>query len=106
MELTPFSRVPVWLCNVVLCLHLWRVVLGYLALALYFVLWFRGTFPLLQIRRSKVALLLFKLLLDLDSISVCYAKRGDVQEFYFFLDVLVQAVVVFEYQMLLHILDT
>ena len=61
---------------------------------------------MLWIRKSKVSLLLFKLLLDLDGISVCYAERGDVQEFHFFVDVLVQATTIFEYQMLLRILDT
>jgi len=45
-------------------------------------------------------------MLNLDGISVCYSERGDVQEFYFFLDVLVQEAAVFEYQMLLRILDT
>jgi hypothetical protein len=39
---------------------------------------FGGTFPLLLIHRSKVSLLLFKLLLYLDSISICCTKRGDV----------------------------
>ena len=106
MELTPLSCVLFWLHDAVLCLQLWRVALGRPALALSFVLWFEGTFPLLRIRRSKVSLLLFKLLLDLDSISVCHVERGDVQEFYFFLDVLVQEATVFEYQMLLRILDT
>ena len=80
--------------------------MGRTALALSFVLQFGGTFHLLWIHRSKVSLLLFKLLLDLDSISICRAKRGDVQDLYFFLDVLVQAAVVFEYQLLLRILDT
>ena len=78
MELTPFSRVLFRLRGVVLCLQLRRVVLGCPALALSFVLGFRGTFPLLWIRRSKVSLLLFKLLLDLDGISLCCAERGDV----------------------------
>ena len=49
---------------------------------------------------------MFKLLLDLDGILIYRAERGVVQEFYFFLNVLVQAAMVFEYQMLLHILDT
>ena len=89
MELTPFSYVLFRLRGIVLCLQLWQVVLGYPALDLSFVLWFRGTFPLLRIHRSKVSLLLLKLLLDLDGISVCYVERGDVQELYFFLDVLV-----------------
>lgn len=78
MELTPFSRVLFRLRGAVLCLQLWRVVFGCPALALSFVLSFRGTFPLLQIRRSKVSLLLIKLLLDLDGISIRSAERGDV----------------------------
>ena len=106
MELTPFSSVLSRLRGAVLCLQLRLVVLGCPALALSFVLWFRGTFPLLWIRRSKVSLLLFKLFLNLDDILVCWAEQGDVKEFYFFLDVLVQAAMVFEYQMLLRILDT
>ena len=79
MELTSLSRVLLRLCIVVLCLWPWRVVLGHPALALSFVLWFGGTFPLLQIHRSKVSLLLFKLLLDLDGISIRRAERGDFQ---------------------------
>ena len=97
MELAPFSSVLSRLCGTVLCLQLWLVLLGCPALALSFVLRFGGTFPLLRIRRSKVLLFLFKLLLDLDSILVCRAEEGDVKEFYFFLDVLVQATMVFEY---------
>ena len=88
MELTPFSRVLFRLRGAILCLQLWRVVLGCPALALSFVLCFKGTFPLLQIRKSKVSLLLFKLLLDFYGISVRCAKRGDVQELYLFLNVL------------------
>ena len=75
-------------------------------LALLFVLWFGGTFPLLWIHRSKVSLLLFKLLLDLNRISVSCAERGDVQEYHLILDVPVQVVEVLENQMLLRILDT
>ena len=97
MELTPLSRVLFRLHGTVICLQLWWVVLGRPTLALSFVLWFGGTFPLLWIHRSKVSLLLFKLLLELDDISVCRVEQGDVQEFYFFLDVLVQVAAVFEY---------
>ena len=61
---------------------------------------------MLQIRRSKVSLLLFKLLLDLDRISICSAERGDVQEFHLILDVCVHVAVVLENQILLIILDT
>ena len=101
MELTPFSRVLFQRRSTVLFLQLWWVVLGRPTLALSFVLWFGGTFPLFRIRRPKVLLLLFKLLLDLDDISVYHAERGDVQESYFFLDVLVQVGKILEYQMLL-----
>ena len=101
MELTPLSCVLFQLHNDVLSLQLWRVVLGCPALALSFVLRFGGTFPLLRIRRSNVSLLLFKLLLNLDSILVCCAEEGDVQEFYFSLDVLVKEATIFEYQVLL-----
>jgi len=43
---------------------------SYPALALSFVPWFWGAFSLLRINRSKVSLLLFKLLLNLDSVSI------------------------------------
>ena len=89
MEFTPLSCVLFRFHDAVLCLQLWRVVLGRPALALSFVLRFGGTFPLLQIRRSKVSLLLFKILLNLDSVSVCRVDRGDVQELHLILDVLV-----------------
>ena len=78
MELTPISRVLLQLRGVVIFLRLWRVVPGYPTLYLSFVMRFGGTFPLLQICRSKVSLLLFKLLLDLDSVSVRCAEQGDV----------------------------
>ena len=87
MELTPLSLVLLRLHGVVLCLRLWWVVLGHPALALSFLLWFGGTFPLLQIRKSKVLLLMFKLLLNIDGISVCLYERGDVQELHLILDV-------------------
>ena len=97
VELTPLPCVLLRLHGVVLFLRLRLVVLGHPALILSFGL---------RICRSKVSLLLFELLLDFDSVSVCCAERGDVQELYFFLNVLVQAATVFEYQMLLRILDT
>ena len=74
MELTPLPRVLVRLHDIILCLQLWRVVLGCPALAFSFVLWFRGTFPLLWICRFKVLLLLFKLLLNLYSVPICRAE--------------------------------
>ena len=94
MELTPLSRVLLWLCDVVPYLCLWQVVLGHHALALSFVLWFGGTFPLLLIHRSKVSLLLFEFLLNLGSISVCHTKQGDVEELHFLLNVSVQKTVI------------
>ena len=101
MELTPFSSVLSRLRGAVLCLQLRLVVLGCPALAWSFVLWFGVVFSLLWISKSKVSLILFKLLLNLDDILVGRAKRGDVQEFYFVMDVPVQAATIFEYQMLL-----
>ena len=90
MELTPFPRVLLWLHGVVLCLWLRQVVLGRHALVLSFVLRFRGTFPLLLIRRSKVLLLLFEFLLNLGSVPIFRTKRGDVKEIHFLLNVYVQ----------------
>ena len=74
MELIPLSRVLFQLRGVVLCLQLWWFVLGRPALALSFVLWFGGTFPLLRIRRSKVSLLLFKVFLSFESVSIRRAE--------------------------------
>lgn len=71
MELTPFSRVLIFLHGVVICLRFRRVNLGHPALALVCSPWFGATFSFLQIRKSKVSLLLFKFLLNLDSVSVC-----------------------------------
>jgi hypothetical protein len=87
MELTPLPRVLFWLRYVVLCLRLWRVVLGRPALAWSFVRRFGSTFSFLLIRRPKVSLLLFELLLNLGSILVCCTKRGDVEELHFLLNV-------------------
>ena len=87
-ELTPFSRVLLCLRGVVLFLWLQWVVLGHCTLALSFSMWFGDAFSLPQICISKVSLLLFKVLLNLDSISVCRAELGDVQELQLFLDVL------------------
>ena len=69
MELTPLSFVLLQLHGVVLLLWLRRVVLGHPTLALSFGL---------RICRSEVSLLLFELLLDFNSVSVCRAERGDV----------------------------
>jgi len=82
------SHVLLCLCGVVLFLRLRRVFLAHLALDFYFILWFVGTFPWIQIYRSKVSLLQFKFLFDLDIVSIGYAKRGDVQELHLVLDVL------------------
>ena len=87
MELTPLSYVLFWLRNAIICLQLWRVVLGHPALVLSFILRFRGTFPLLQIQRSKVSFLLFKFLHNLDSVLVHRVKQGDVYEIHLILDV-------------------
>ena len=45
-------------------------------------------------------------MLDLENVSVCHAKRGDVQELHIVLHVSVYVDTVFEYQMQLKILDT
>ena len=87
MELTPFSCVLLQLHGVFLFLQLWQVVLGHPALAFSFVLRFGSTFPLLWIHKSKVSLLLFKLLLDLDDVLVHRVEQGDVQELHLVLDV-------------------
>lgn len=48
-----------------------------------------GILPLLQIHRPKVSLLMFKFLLNLDSVSIGGAKRGGFYELYLLLDILV-----------------
>jgi len=106
MKLTSLSRVLLCLRGVVLCLQQKQFILVHPALAILFDLWFGGPFPLLQIHKSKVFLFLFKLLLDLDSVLVRCAKRGDVQEIHLILEVLVYEVTVLEYQMFLRISDT
>ena len=90
MELTPLSHVLLWLHSVVIFLWLWQVLLGHHPLALYFVLRFGGTFPLLLIRRSKVLLLIFEFMLNLGNIPVCRTKQGEVEELHFLLNVYVQ----------------
>ena len=95
MELTPLSRVLVWLRGVVLFLCLWQVVLGCHALTLSFVLQFGGTFPLILIQRSKVSLLLFEFLLNLGSIPVCCTKQGDVDKLHILLNVSMQTTMIF-----------
>ena len=68
MKFTPLPHV-LWICG---------VVLSRLALAFPLVLWFGGTFPWLQIRISKVSLLLFKFLLDLGNIAICRRSESVV----------------------------
>ena len=85
MKFTPLPRVLLWIFGVVLSCP---------ALAFPLVLQFGGTFPWLQIRRSKVSLLLLKFLLDLGGISICRAKRGNVEELHFLLNVSMKTVVV------------
>ena len=89
MELTPLSHVLLWLRGVFLFLWIWRVILDHLVLALSFVLWFGGTFPLLLIHRSIIFLLLFEIFLNLGNISVCCTKRGDVKELHLLINVFV-----------------
>lgn len=61
--------------------------LGHPVLDLSFYLLFGGAFPLLLILRSKVSLILFKLVLNLVSVSVCHSKQENVQEIHLILDV-------------------
>ena len=106
MEFTPLSRFLLCFRCVVLCLYIWRVVLGCPTLYFSFALQFGGTFPMLRIHISNFSLLLFKILLNLDNVSIRRAEQGNVQELHLVLDVLVQIVTVLEYQMWLRILDT
>lgn len=90
MELTPLSYPSFFIFEgIFIFLQLWRVILGHLTLDLSFVLWFGSTFPLLQIHRSNVSLLLFKFLLDLDNVSIGDTKQGDVEEFHLMLNLFV-----------------
>lgn len=74
MELTPSPCVFLYLFGVFICLSILRVILGHLTLALSFVMWLWGAFPLLWIHKSKVSFLLFKFLLDLDYVPIGGAK--------------------------------
>ena len=106
MEITPLSRVLLWLCDFFLCLWLRQVFLSHHALDFSFVLLFRGTFPLLLIHKSKISILLFEFQLNLGNILVCHTKRGDVEELHFLLNVSVQTTAILQHQMFLIIFDT
>ena len=106
MELTPLSHVLLCLRGVFLCLWLRWIILCRPALDLSFALWFGTAFSLLKICRSKVSIFLFKLLLNLDIVSIHRTDQGDVQEIHLILDVLVYTFTVLEYQIPLKILDT
>ena len=64
------------------------------SLVVSLILWFRGTFPFLLIRISKVSLFLFEFLLNFGSIPICHTKRGDVEELHFLLNVSMQTTAV------------
>lgn len=106
MEFTPLFSIFLHLYGVILCLWPRWVILDHSTLALSCVLWFGGAYSLLQIHISKVSLLPLKFMLDPHNISVCCAKKGDVLEFNFFLDVFVEKTTILEYHMPLKILDT
>lgn len=72
MELTPLSSVLICVRGVVICLQLWWFILGHPALDL-----------------SKVSLILFQFLLDLNSTSKGGAKREVFQDIQLILDVFV-----------------
>ena len=91
MKFAPIPYVILRICG---------VVMSHTALALPLVLWFGGTF---RIRRSKVSLLLLKFLLDLGNIVIFRAKRCNVEELHFLLNVFVETIVVFEHQMSLNL---
>jgi len=106
IELTPFSSVLLCLHGIVHFLWLLWVVLGCATLALSFFMWFLVAFPLLQIKKSKISLLRFKFMLDLNSVPIGGAQQGYVHEIHLILDVPMYTTVVVEYQMALIILDT
>ena len=91
MKFTPLPCVLLLIC----C-----VVLSSTSLALPLVLRFNNTFPWLRIRESKVSLLVLKFLLDLGDIVICRAKRCNVEELHFLLNVIVQTVAILEHQSL------
>ena len=70
-------------------------------MALPLILRVGGTFPWLRIRGSKLSLLMLKFLLDLCGIEICRAKRGNVEELHFLLNVSVKTTAVLEHQMYL-----
>lgn len=78
MEVTPFSNALLQLYGVFICLRLRWAIMGSLALAWSFILWFGEAFSLLWICRSKVPLLVFKLMLNLDNVPIRHNKRGNV----------------------------
>lgn len=97
MNFTPTPDVLVWIFG---------VVLSRLTLDFPLILWFRGTFLWLRICGSKVSLLLLKFLFDLGSIVICRAKRGNVEELHFLLNISVQTTMVLEHQISLQTFNT
>jgi len=59
-----------------------------------------------NIFKIQVSFLLFKFLLDFDSILVCCKKQGDAHELCLYLDVYVQMTIVLEHQIPLKFLNT
>ena len=77
MKFTPLPCVLILICG---------VILSSTSLAFPLVLQLGGTF---HIRRSKVSLPLLNFLLDLGGIAICHAKRCNVKELHFLLNVFV-----------------
>ena len=92
MKFTPLTGVLLCICGVVLSRP---------TLSFPLVLRFEGTFLWLQIRKSKVSLILLKFMLDLRGIEICCAKQCNVEELHFLLNVFMQTAVVLEHQMYL-----
>jgi len=87
MEFTPLPSVFCYLLITLIFLQLGPVVLRRSILALSFILWVGAKFFFLMlwwIWRSKLSLLLFKFLLDLNNISISCVQWWDVQYLHLF----------------------
>lgn len=106
MKFTPLPRILIWLCGVILHLLLQWVFLSFPTLDLALSLQIGGALPLLRIHGSKVSLVLLKFMLDLGGISICRARKGNVEELHFLLNVFVQIVAILQHQVFLRIFNT
>ena len=100
MELTPLPNVFLCLLIVLLCLRIRMVFLILSILSLCFVLRVGATFSLLLlwgVHRPKLSRLLFKLLLDFNSILIGCAQGWDVQKLHFILHVSIQTTTILKH---------